>query len=254
MLYALKHLDLIFLYTKSKLQAEAERTYLGYFWWVLDPLVGVAIYYVLFKLFLKRGGPDYIPFLFLGLITWKWFENGVSRSAETLLGAASIFKKVQIHKSVFPSVEVLYHTWKFLIVFLFVILVYAIVGYTWSLPILTLPIVLLVQFVLIYGIGLFVASVTPFLPDIKFFVGYSMRLLFYPSGIIFDVARIPEKYQYLIKINFLTGLIKSYRNIIMYQEFPDWFALAYCLVVGIVFVLVSSWILEKYDKVYAKIC
>ena len=254
MLYAIKHLELIILYTRSKLQAEAERTYLGYFWWILDPLVGVGIYFVLFKLILKRGGPDYIPFLFLGLITWKWFENTVTRTSESILGASGIFKKVNIHKSVFPSVEILYHTWKFIIVFSFVIIAYFLMGYTRSLSILTLPVILVVQFVLVYGISIFIASITPFVPDIKFFVGYSMKIVFYPSGVLFDIASVPEKYQILIQLNFLSGLIKSYRNVMMYQQFPDWFSLGYSLLVGIFFTVIGSIILNKYDKVYPKIC
>ncbi len=254
MFYAIKHFELIVLYTRSKLQAESQRTFLGYFWWILDPLVGVGIYYVLFKLFLKRGGPDYIPFLFLGLITWKWFENGVTRSAESILGAGGIFKRVNIHKSVFPSVEILYHSWKFMVVFFFIIVSYTVFGYSASMSLFSLPIILFVQFILIYGIGLFVASITPFMPDLKFFIGYSMKLLFYPSGVLFDIATIPEKYQIYVQVNFLSGLIKSYRNVIMYQKGPEWFFLGYSFVVGMFFMFVGSIILDRKDKIYPKIC
>jgi len=115
-------------------------------------------------------------------------------------------------------------------------------------------VILIVQFILVYGISIFIASITPFVPDIKFFVGYSMKIVFYPSGVLFDIASVPEKYQILIQLNFLSGLIKSYRNVMMYQQFPDWFSLGYSLLVGIFFTVIGSIILNKYDKVYPKIC
>jgi lipopolysaccharide transport system permease protein len=254
MFYPLKHIDLITVYTRAKLQAESERTFLGYFWWLLDPFIGVGIYYLLFKVFLNRGGEDYIAFLFLGLVTWKWFDNGVSRTSESILGAAGIFKKVYIHKSVFPSMEVLYHTWKFIVVFIVSLIVYASIGYAQSIYMLTLPIILVVQFILIYGIGLFVSAVTPYIPDLKFFVGYSLRLLFYPSGILFDLRNIPEKYQIYVQINFFSGLVKSYREVIMYNNPPVWWGLLYALGVGIFFLLLGNYIINKKDKIYPKIC
>jgi lipopolysaccharide transport system permease protein len=254
MFYPLKNLDLITVYTKAKLEAESERTFLGYFWWILDPLVGVGIYYLLFKVFLNRGGDDYIPFLFLGLITWKWFDNGISRSSESILGAASIFKKVNIHKSLFPSVEVLYHSWKFLLVFTCTILVYFLIGYARGVNMMFLPLIILTQFILIYGLGMFVSSVSPYLPDLKFFISYSMKLLFYPSGILFDIHSIPEKYQIFIQVNFLSGLIQSYRDVIMYDQAPQWFYLIYCLAVGVFFLLIGNFIINKKDKIYPKIC
>lgn len=254
MFYPLKNLDLILVYTRARLEAESERTFLGYFWWILDPLIGVGIYYLLFKVFLNRGGPDYIPFLFLGLVTWKWFDNGVTRTSESILGASGIFKKVYIHKSLFPSVEVLYHSWKFLIVFVFTLICYLLMGYGQSFEVVYLPLILFTQFVLIYGIGFFVSSVTPYIPDLKFFIGYSLKLLFYPSGILFDIRSIPDKYQVFVKINFLSGLIQSYRNVIMYKTQPDWFSLFYCLTVGCSFLLIGNYIINRKDKIYPKIC
>lgn len=252
--YPLKHYDLVILYTKAKLEAESERTYLGYVWWILDPLVGVFIYYLLFKVFMNRGGDDYIPFLFLGLSTWKWFESTVSKSTMSILGSAGIFKKVNIHKSLFPTVDVFYNTWKFLVVMALTLVVYFGLGYSRSSHVLAIPIILLVEFILIYGLSIFISSITPFLPDLKFLVGYSMRLLFYPSGILFDISRIPEKYKIFVKLNFFSGIVESFRNVMMYNKEPNWPGLIYALSLGLVSGVIGYLIINKQDKIYPKIC
>lgn len=248
------NLPLIIEYTKAKLEAESERTFLGYFWWILDPLIGVGIYYLLFKVFLNRGGDDYIPFLFIGLITWKWFTNSITKGTASIHGAAGIFKKVYVQKIVFPTVDIFYQSWKFLLVFVFTCVVYAVFGYCRSLNVLYIPVILIAEFIVLYGIGVFISAITPYLPDLKFVVGYIMKLMFYPSGILFDLARVPEKYQIIIKINFMSGIVQSYRNVIMYDKPPVWFAIIYATIVGLIFFTVGYIIIIKKDKIYPKIC
>ncbi len=244
--------ELIFYYTKSKLEAENARTFMGYLWWIIDPLMGVLVYYILFKLLLNRGGPDYIQFLFLGLITWKWFDNSVKNSANSIHGSIQLVRKIPIHKSIMPLVEVLYNSWKFFIIFLVVLIGYSFIGYPPKIYLISLPAVLLSQIILIIGISFFLASIVPFIPDLSFLIGYSMRLIFYPSGILFDLAKIPEKYQIYIKWNFIAGLIQSYRNIIMYEKWPVWFALAGCTISGIIFGTIGLYLINKYNRVYPK--
>ncbi|MEZ5600916.1 MAG: hypothetical protein R3F36_07955 [Candidatus Competibacteraceae bacterium] len=60
--------DLILYKTQADLRAEAAKTYIGFLWWVLDPLMFMMIFYVVFGLLLKRATPDFVPFLLIGLV------------------------------------------------------------------------------------------------------------------------------------------------------------------------------------------
>src|SRR5690625_3120715 len=63
-----KRKDLLLYLVKSGLKAEHRNSYLGYFWWLLDPLLNVAVYYFLVVIILGRGGPDFPVFLVIGLV------------------------------------------------------------------------------------------------------------------------------------------------------------------------------------------
>ena len=252
--YPLKNLELVILSTQSKLGAESQRHYLGYIWWLLDPIINVIIFCLVFSLFVGGGRHDYIPFLFLGLICWKWFENSISKSCCSITSGIKIFSKVNVHKSLFPTVETLYHSWKFLVIMTMTLFIFLCLGWGHSFYLLTLPLILITEFILILGIAYFTSALLPFLPDLKFFIDYFLKFLFYLSGIFFDTNKIPDKYQILVKLNFFSGLLQSFRNVILYNISPNWAGLLYAFTLGLILLMLGYYIIDKNDKLYPKLC
>ena len=247
------YFQFILFYTKAKLQAETFRHFAGYLWWILDPLFSVAVYYILFKLILNRGGDDYIQYLFIGLIVWKWFGDSVGKGSGAILGSLGLMKKIAIKKHIFPTIEVLYNTWKFIVIFVFIIVLYGLIGYDVTLYHFSLPVLMISQFVLILGSVFFFSSILPFFPDLNFIITYSLRLVFYPSGVLFSLDAVPEKYLKYIKLNPMAGLIDSYRNVIMKGSAPDLFSIFYCIIIGVVLGVVGLMIIRKYELEYPKL-
>src|SRR5690625_4587467 len=97
-----KRKDLLFYLVKSGLKAEHRNSYLGYFWWLLDPLLNIAVYYFLVVIILGRGGPDYPVFLVIGLIVWRWISSSINTSANSVLRYSSIINQIALPKMVFP--------------------------------------------------------------------------------------------------------------------------------------------------------
>src|SRR5690625_3126731 len=79
----LKRKDLLLYLVKSGLKAENRNSYLGYFWWLLDPLLNVVVYYFLVVVILGRGGEDYAVFLVIGLVSWRWINTTINTSAKS---------------------------------------------------------------------------------------------------------------------------------------------------------------------------
>src|SRR5690625_6463971 len=97
-----KRKDLLFYLVKSGLKAEHRNSYLGYFWWLLDPLLNIAVYYFLVVIILGRGVPDYPVFLVIGLIVWRWISSSINTSANSVLRYSSIINQIALLKIVFP--------------------------------------------------------------------------------------------------------------------------------------------------------
>src|SRR5690625_3880266 len=98
----IKRKDLLLYLVKSGLKAEHRNSYLGYFWWLLDPLLNVAVYYFLVVIILGRGGPDFPVFLVIGLVVWRWISSSINSSANSILRYSSIINQVYLPKFIFP--------------------------------------------------------------------------------------------------------------------------------------------------------
>jgi lipopolysaccharide transport system permease protein/teichoic acid transport system permease protein len=248
-----QELELVTYYANAKLKAESYRHFAGYFWWILDPLFGVTIYYFLFKVIMNRGESNYIAFLMLGLILWKWINECICRSSSSILAGLVLLKKIKLNSYIFPVVDIFKDTWKFLVVFCVLILSFGIFisGFSWN-HLILIPL-FIVSLIFIVGVGFLFSSLTPFLPDLQFLITYGMRLLFYASAVLFSEDRIPEKYQFLLTFNPVANIIKSFRIIIMKLETPSLFSLLYPLTLGVIFGAIGLIIIKNKNQEYAKL-
>ena len=245
--------DLILYKTQADLRAEAAKTYIGFLWWVLDPLMFMMIFYVVFGLLLKRATPDFVPFLLIGLVSWRWFQNTISHGATAILGGRGLMQQVYLPKAILPLVVILTDLVKFGVV-LGLMLIYlwsAGFGVGWSY--LALPALLLSHFLLILGLTLLVAAIVPFVPDLRFLVEHLLQIVFYMSGIFFSGATIPERYQPYFYLNPMANIIEAYRDILLHHTWPNWSALAIVAALGFGISLLAYEFLTRNDHLYPKL-
>jgi lipopolysaccharide transport system permease protein len=236
---------------KFKLETESARSYLGYLWWFIDPLINAMIYFLLFSVIMQRGGPDFIYFLFLGVFLWRWMDNTIAKASSGIISQANLLKKLYVNKEVLVYSEVLTVLSKFIVVFGVVYIVY-VIKFGFNLSHLLLPVVMLAHLIFSIGLGSFLGAIIPIVPDVRLIYSHGMRLLFYPSGILFSISKLPEELQFYVGLNPLVGLFASYRNILIYNDKIYWSSIGVIFSVGMVFWLVGRMIIAKYDRVYAK--
>jgi lipopolysaccharide transport system permease protein len=243
------HKDLILYKTWADLRSESGRYYLSFIWWILDPVLLMFVFYVVFGLGLRSVSTEhFVPFLLIGIITWRWFEATVNHCTNSIQASRALVQQVSLPKIIFPLVTVCKDTFRFLIAFVLIVVFVNIYG-LWAGPAyLSLPAILLVQLMLIMALGILFACLTPFLPDFALLVTYPIRMLFFMSGVFYDIGRIPEKYKFLFFYNPMARLIQSYREILMFQEWPDSSALLAVGAGSVGGLCVAIWLILKLDK------
>ena len=245
--------DLILYKTYADLKSESERTYVGFLWWAIEPVIAMAVYYVVFELVFQRDVPNYVTFLFVGLVPWRWFNTAVMRGANSIIGARGLIQQVYVPKAVFPLTNFVVDTIKFLVVLLLVLIVVRVGGFPIGAAYLALPLLLLVQGLFIVSLTLLIAAVAPFLPDVRIVIENVMRLLFFLSGVFYDIGDMSPRMQAWFRINPMTTVIESYRNILMHDAWPAFGALAVITVLSLMILTLGVWLLRRLDFAYAKI-
>jgi len=245
--------DIIFYKAFADMKAEAARNYMGFIWWVLEPVLYMAVFYFIFTFVFHRGGEGFVPFLLCGLIVWKWFAGAILQGANSIIGSVGLMQQVYLPKYIFPSIAVLVNTLKFLPVFCILIIFLVAMGYGPKLSWFSLLLLLLTQTLWIFSVVCLTASLVPFLPDIKMIINNLMTLLFFMSGVFFDISKLSADVQFYFYLNPMAALIGQYHKVLLSGSWPDWSMLAEVALISVCLLALSLYILHKFDRVYPKV-
>ena len=217
-----KHLlALIWIKAIFNLRSEVHRNYLSYAWWILEPLLHMSVYYLVFGVLLNRGGENYPVFLLSGLIPWMWFMKCVISSSNSIIAGQNLMIQVGIPSIFFPLVSLLQATLKHIPVFLMLFGFLWLQGYYpkahwWAL----IP-VIIVQALITITIATSVAALIPFARDLSNLVQTGLIFLMFLSGIFYDYRMIAPNWQEIFLLNPMAFLLKCYRDIFIDGSLPD---------------------------------
>ena len=237
-----------------QLKSEASRTYLGYLWWVLEPLLYVAVLYVVFGYLLERRGENFIVFLLCGSIPFLWFSKTVSNASLSILGGQGLISQVAIPKFFFPLLVVAMDLLKQMFVFVtfFVFLLWygvdTLTNWGWLLP------VIVTQIMLIFACSLLIAGIAPFVPDVRYIIPSSMTLLMFSSGVFYSYKDVlSSQNQDWFLMNPVANLLNNYRLVLIDGVRPDLVDLAIIALVSILIVLLCMGAYRKADHIFTRL-
>jgi lipopolysaccharide transport system permease protein len=247
------YLDLIRYRAYVDLKSESAQSYLGMLWWILDPLFYLGIYYLVFGIVLQRGGEGFVGFLLCGLVFWRWFANSVLRASNSIQNNVGIISQVYVPKLIFPIVETISNAYRFLFILLiflvFLVIYRQQVQWVW----LSAGLVFTTELLLIFGVGICLALVVPFFPDIRKLVDNTMMLFFYMSGIFFDIHKLDPQVQKYLFLNPMAVLVDQYRAVFFRDQLPDFAALGNVALVGVGLCMIGFYAGSKLDKTYPRV-
>lgn len=248
-----RYLSLIYYKTYADLRAESERTYVGFLWWIVEPIVSMAVYYLVFSVILNRGGEDYVAFLFAGVVPWRWFQTTIMRGSSSILSARGLMQEVYLPKMVLPVVALLVDTFKFLVVLVLLLAFVLISGHPVTSAYLALPLLLLTELLVIGALTLFAAALIPFVPDLRVVLQNLLRLLFFLSGVFYDLDRFSPEAQHWLRLNPMAVLLESFRQVLLEGEWPNLVRVGAFAAGALVILVAALWLLRRYDYVYPKL-
>ncbi len=252
-LHILPYKDLIVHKAWADFKADSQRTYLGIAWWVLDPIINTFIFYLIFGVVMQNKTPNFVPFLLTGMVTWRWFDAATRGAFRSIYTNAGFVRQVSFPKIVFPLVTIMTSSYQFLfsLAVLFATLVLYQIPLTAHLAL--FPFILVVELMLIMAASLILGSVVPFIPDLATLFDYVFRILFYMSGIFYQVENLQSStLKGILRLNPMVVIIESARDVLMYQRAPNWIGLTLIAAFSLAGVLIGASLISRFDLVYAK--
>lgn len=245
--------DLVRFMAYSNLKSESTKTYVGIFWWVLDPLLYMTVFYVVFAVLLERRTGDFIAFLLVGLVMFRWISGTVKNCANSILGGRALMQQVYLPKILLPMVGILTDLLKFSVVLMLLIGFLWLRGYGPTEAYLALLPLLLIEFVMLCGLSFIVASVIPVLPDFKYIIDNLILVTLFLSGIFYSGRDLPIEKQDLFYLNPMARLIEAFRTVLIDGQVPDMQFMIYPAVVAIVLLVLGVTIVRALDRKFPTI-
>lgn len=223
---------------------------LGFLWTVLNPLLFMAIYLLVFSVYLRIGMDHYAVFLISGLIPWQWFATSVQ------LGTSAIVDgRMFVGKTVFPSVvlvlvPMLSNFVNFLLSLPILLTIVLVLHVQIGWAIVALPIFMVIQCIFTLGIMLIVSTMNVFFRDLQQLTAIALTLLFYLIPVIYPLSSVPQSFRLLVLLNPLTVLMLCYQDIFYYNTLPSISQVLYLCGFSVTLFFIGRGIFERYQDAF----
>lgn len=249
----LHYIELVLFSTYAELRAERARSYFGLLWWILEPAMQMATFYIVFAVIMKNSQPDFVPFLLVGLTIWQWFKSCVSHGGYAIWSNLNLIRQVKLPVAVFPSVQILADTVKFLYILALLLVILWCAGYPPNITYLALIPVLIVQLIFASAAAYLMAAAVPFVPDLRFVIEQFLQILMFLSGVVFSLDSVPEPWRKIFMLNPIAELVDAARGILMHARWPDWAALTRVGLISLVFYAFGAFLIARLTPRFAKL-
>ena len=218
----LEYKDLFFFLVWRDIKVLYAQTILGFSWAILQPLVQIILFTIVFGKIAKVGtdGIPYFLFSTVAIIPWTFLSQAMTQSSQSLVIGQHILGKVYFPRLIFPLTAVLAKLVDFgisLSIILCALLFYQIMP-TWNLLFLPLFIVLMIS--VAAGVGLWLSAMAIRFRDVKYAMTFLTRILMYTAPIVYSASSIPENWRMVYSLNPIVGTIEGFRACLLGTPLP----------------------------------
>jgi homopolymeric O-antigen transport system permease protein len=228
---------------------------IGIAWVVLQPLLTMVIFTVIFGLFAKlpSDGLPYTVFSFTALLPWNYFAQAISRSGISVVSNANLISKIYFPRLIVPISGALGPLVDFAISFVILLGMMAWYGIAPTWGILTLPFFTLLAVVTAVAVSLFLSALNVKYRDVGHAIPFLVQFWMYASPVVYSVTIIPHKWRLLYSLNPMVGVIEGFRWALLGKERPDFMVMAMGVVVALLLLLVGLIYFKRTERFFADI-
>jgi len=249
-LYQSRHL--IWKLARNDFKKRYAGSYLGAVWAMVQPVVTVAMYYVVFDVIMGTGNamvPDkpYVLFLTAGLVPWFYFNEALNNGTNALLEYNYLVKKVVFKISVLPIIKIIAATFIHVFFVLVMLVIAAIYGYYPSVYMIQLVYYSFCLFVFVLGLCYSTCAIMVFFKDIAQIISILLQIGMWATPILWDVNTLSPTVQMIVKINPLVYIVNGYRTAIFEKQWfwEDFYSTMYFWIVTVVVFGVGALVFKR---------
>jgi lipopolysaccharide transport system permease protein len=241
--------DLLWSWTSRNIRARYQQSALGWLWAIFQPAAQVIIFSIIFSVFVPvdTGDIPYPVFSYVAIVPWTLLSSSVTDMSQSLVANMNLITKIYFPREILPIAGMLARLLDFgVAVGLLVILMLIYRMPLYPAGLVFLPLILIIQILLILGLGLASAAANVFFRDVQSLLALGFQLWFYGSPIIYPITMVPENLRFLYFLNPMAGILEAYRDVLLKSQLPG----NYLTISAIVSVLIffgGAWFFKRIE-------
>ncbi len=215
--------ELLYFLIWRDVKVRYKQTALGAAWAILQPLLTMVIFTVIFGNFasMPSDGLPYPIFAFTALLPWTYFAQAIGRSGVSLVGSANLISKVYFPRLIMPISAAVAPIVDFAIAFVLLLGMMVWFGVTPTWGVLALPFFMLLALLTALGVGLWLSALNVKYRDVGHIIPFLIQFWMYASPIVYPVSLVPERWRLLYSLNPMAGVIEGFRWALLGKASPD---------------------------------
>jgi len=246
--------DLFFFMVWREIKVLYAQTILGFSWALLQPLIQIVIFTVVFGKVAKVSteGIPYFLFSSVSIIPWTYMSQSMTQSSQSLVAGQAMLGKIYFPRLIFPMTPVFARVLDFgiSILILLAVMIYYRVLPTWNLFLFPLFFVLMIA--VPAGIGMWLSALAIRFRDVKFAMPFVVRMLIYTAPIVYSASAIPKNYRIIYSLNPIVGVIEGFRACLLGTPVP-WLYIWPGIITAVIILFSGAYYFKRMERVFVDV-
>ena len=237
-----KYRDLVRQLVLKDIKLKYRRSFLGYIWSVLNPLLVMVVMYLVFAHMFRFDVENYPSYLIIGQTLFTFMTEATNQAIFSITGNGALLKKVYVPKYIFTLSKVTSSLVNLLFSMGAMLIVFILTRVRFSFTMLFIPVVLAQLYLFCLGLGLFLAQSAVFFRDIQYIYSVLSMAWMYLTPIFYPLGQLPEPMQHAIRrFNPMYQYLAQFRLLVLDRALPDAADVCYGFITAVLFLAVGSW-------------
>jgi len=247
--------ELLYFLTWRDVKVRYKQTLLGAAWAILQPLLTMLIFTLLFGRLagMPSGGVPYPAFAYGGLLIWTFFANSVTNSGNSLVSSSHLITKIYFPRLIIPAAAVAAGLVDLALAFIVQVglMIYYHVALSWRLAM--IPVLVAMATLLALGVGMWLSALNVKYRDIRYAIPFLIQLWMFASAVIYPFNMLPVKWQRIVMLNPVIGIVENFRVALFAHQSFNWKLLAITAVEIMIILTYSAFSFRRMERHFADI-
>ncbi len=249
----LKFRELLLNITIREIKVRYKQSVLGIFWSILQPLLMMIVFTLIFSRFAKipSDGIPYPVFSYTALLPWIFFATALSFAIPSLVTNSNLLTKIYFPREIFPLASIFAAMVDFFIaavIFVGILFIYKI---SITLNVLYIIPILVIQVLFTLALSLFASAVNVYYRDVKYALPFFIQIWMFISPVIYPVSSVPERFRTLYMLNPMAPVIDGYRRVLLKGMPPEFYSFGIASVTTVIMLILAYMYFKKVEMSFA---